>query len=98
MTTETVRYKLMTGYYKNKLEYPKSTEKGAPAFYEAVNAYHAEEYRINKLFEEDLASEFGLMVHPKRQLLFDMAWAHGHADGLQYVYEEYADLQRLLED
>jgi hypothetical protein len=96
--TETVRYKLMTGYYNNKLEYPKNSAKGAPAFYEAVNAYHAEEYRINKMFEEDLAAEFGLTEHPKRQLLFDKAWANGHAYGLQEVYEEYADLKRLLEE
>lgn len=49
-----------------------------------------------KKFEDDLAEEFGVEDNPKKELLFSIAWEKGHANGLTEVYNEYAELYRLI--
>lgn len=51
-----------------------------------------------EVFREDLAKEHDLVGHPKADLLFSIAWVHGHSSGLIEVaqyYDEFADLLKL---
>lgn len=60
-------------------------------------AYNSTEAGLLKMFEEDLADEFGMTDHPKRHLLFSKAWDSGHSSGLNdvlYWYEEMVELVR----
>lgn len=67
-----------------------------PAYEAAKQAYQVEETRLYEQFKTDLAAYFGLTDHPKANLLFDKAWARGHANGFAEVYNIYDDLKDLL--
>jgi len=88
----TVNEKIKAGAYKNNKPCGGGALKG-----ERSNraAYHQEERRLMDLFKEDLLLELGLRGHPKAEKLWQMAWDHGHADGLQdvlYWAEDFAQL------
>jgi len=63
---------------------------------QAQNNYHLETHRLNKLFQSDLAEDFGVTGHPKEQKLFELAWEHGHSSGYSDVYNYYVDFVELI--
>lgn len=46
--------------------------------------------------KERLLAEHGLITHPKADLLFGLAWEHGHAHGEGEVAMYFADFAELL--
>lgn len=66
------------------------------AFAAATNAYSDDDFRLMKLFQSDLADEFGVEHNTKRDLLYSKAWERGHASGLSEVYNSYLDLVDLI--
>jgi len=50
-----------------------------------------------KAHKDKMEEEHGLSGHPKADLLYEMAWDMGHADGYNEVETCYADMARLLE-
>lgn len=87
----TVSEKIKAGVYRNNVS------AGGDLKGERSNraAFHQEERRLKELFKKDLLEELGLTGHSKAQLLWEMAWDHGHADGLLdvvYWAEEFAKL------
>ena len=47
-------------------------------------------------FQTDLLANLGLTGHPKAQLLFDLAWEFGHAEGYSEVFTHAACMAELL--
>lgn len=43
-----------------------------------------------------LEEKHGLSEHPKKDLLFHLAWEHGHSAGYHEVESYYDDFSRLL--
>ena len=66
------------------------------AFQEARRQYYIEEKRVMSIFQEDLMKELGILGHPKAQLLYDIAWSHGHSDGLHSVVNWAEELVVLI--
>jgi hypothetical protein len=63
---------------------------------EGMKAWRVEEGRLIKLFEQDLAEEYGVADNPKRSKLFDTAWQLGHSNGLHDVACHYDELVELI--
>lgn len=61
-----------------------------------MNAYRKSEDDGLKQFKEDLAEEFGVSSHPKKDKLYSLAWEYGHSSGLMEVYNYYSELVELL--
>lgn len=76
---------ISAGKYTNGLEYASDKE-----------AYREENRRLDRLFKADLEEEFGVAGHPKKDLLFTLAWREAHAFGLKDVYLTYEELVELL--
>lgn len=53
------------------------------------------ESRMNKMLRDDLETEHGVVGHPKTDLLWTLAWDHGHSSGYGEVityYEQFVEL------
>lgn len=83
-----VNEKIVAGAYENKVPYSKENRE----------AYRAESRKMEKKFRREIEKEFGLEDHPKRDLLWQLAWDHGHAHGWAEIYYWYDDLAALLKD
>jgi hypothetical protein len=81
----------MKSSYQNSL--PVASYKKDPEVYVA---YWAENNRLEAMFKADLLDELGLTGHPKADMLFDIAWALGHAYGFEEVFNQASDLANLL--
>lgn len=103
----TIKERIESGEFNNKLPYPKRDSRtcgvdspAQRALYEsAVEAYRREERRLVALFREELAREHALLFHSKEELVWQKAWDHGHANGLSevaYWYEEFAELVEVV--
>ena len=92
--------KLASGAYNNDAPYPVFISNQAAALskeqrHQVIEVYRKRQREINEEFHADLAAEHGLTGHPKEQKLFDLAWSHGHGNGLTEIasfYEEFAEL------
>ena len=84
--------KACAGQYNNKKPYAR--RKDNPKIYAA---YEEEDARLYTQFLEDLEAEYKMTGHPKAQLLFDKAWARGHASGYAEVAGIYSDLVELVQ-
>jgi len=85
-----VRDKIRAGEYETKLHFFRSGERR--------KAYDIDVRRLEEKFKADLEEEwFGKIEHPKKNLLFEMAWEYGHASGLEEVCTHYESFIRLLE-
>lgn len=60
--------------------------------------WYQETNRLLALFADDLAKEFGLENHPRKDKLYSAAWDRGHSAGLEEVYICYANLKDILVD
>lgn len=68
------------------------------SYQEHRRQYNEESFRLHEEFKSDLYAEFGVSDHPKRDRAFEIAWDHGHANGLRDVYDCFEDLVALLKD
>jgi hypothetical protein len=82
----TVEQNIVNGNYSNNFPYNPNT----------WSEFHDESRRLKALFKSDLEAEHGLAGHPKADLLFDIAWEHGHANGYYDVEIHYSELAELL--
>ena len=62
----------------------------------AKNAWNAKDNRVENNFEIDLATEYGMLNHPKRALLYSKAYDMGHSGGHEEVHAYYTDLLELV--
>jgi hypothetical protein len=83
----TVYDKIARGDYENRVHY-------SPEY---RDMYRDVSHRLNQEFKDDLEQEFGLVGHKKAQLLFDLAWEQGHANGNLSVLYHYELMSVLLE-
>ena len=63
---------------------------------EHSNRRRADVARLEEQFHTDLATENGLVGHPKEKKLFQWAWDLGHSSGLGEVAQIYEDLSELV--
>lgn len=83
--------KMRSDYYKNKLPYSGKKDD------QAIRKAHGEEEgRLHQLFKSDLEKEFGIVRHPKADLLFQIAWSMGHSSGYHEVWNHYQEMVDLL--
>jgi hypothetical protein len=78
--------------YRNQVPYPIAPRR-TPEYREGMQKYREGEQKRVSQFRADLEKAFGFEKHPKRNLLWDKAWEHGHGSGLHdvlYYYEEFA--------
>jgi hypothetical protein len=75
-----------TSKYKNTVSYRDDRD-----------AWMSEERRLRTLFESDLAAEYGMTDHPKRDMLWLKAWEEGHPNGLSDVAVWYDALWELVQ-
>jgi len=91
----TVRERISQGEFEGGLKWPSSVV--GPERTEAMKAYRRAESEARERFRKALAEEHGVVGHPKEPRLFEIAWSHGHANGLIEVvvyYEEFVELLR----
>lgn len=67
-----------------------------PAYKEACAIRERRQAVLNAEFKRDVCEELDITSHPKRDMLFDMAYQRGHSDGLRAVYSEASELVELL--
>lgn len=67
-----------------------------PAYKEACAAREKQQCLLDAEFKRDVCEELDIANHPKRDMLYDMAYARGHSDGRQAVYDEACELVELL--
>lgn len=63
-----------------------------------LNAWSAEDRRVNEAFRHDALEAVGLLGHPKEAKAWEMAWDRGHANGFADVYWQLEELGELLRD
>ncbi len=80
-----------------RVTYPSSRDFNSQDDYRiAISNFKQQEAEQTLKFREDLESEYGLSEHPKRNVLWHLAWEHGHSSGLWNVYSWYDELSELL--
>jgi hypothetical protein len=67
------------------------------AYKAAKGNYRAETSRLHDKFKADLEEEFGVVGNPKADLLFSIAWEHGHSAGYSEVYNYYSEFVVLID-
>lgn len=68
------------------------------AYKAAREAYYKEENRVLETFADDLAEEFGISNHPKKDKFISLCWQEGHSGGFSEVYNVACTWIELLED
>lgn len=59
-------------------------------------AYRQQRKELYNLFEEDIARVYIVSDHPKKDLLFRLAWDYGHALGIHEVLSYYDEMVELI--
>lgn len=67
-----------------------------PAYKEACATRDRQQAALDAEFKRDVCEDLDIANHPKRDMLWDMAWQRGHSDGQQAVYDEASELVELL--
>jgi hypothetical protein len=66
------------------------------AYRAAMDAYRAEQIRLNEEFKADALHDVGLTGHPKADKAYALAWEHGHSGGLSEVLVYLVDFAELV--
>lgn len=77
--------------FKDKIEI-ESKKRGA----ENRKEYNVSCSKRHAEFQEDLEEAFGFQKHPKKDVLFRLAYEEGHSNGYYEVYLAYETLSELL--
>lgn len=90
--------KCQAGEYDSKLLYPPydMRQKDHALWKSVKDACDADGVRLLANFRQELANEHGLLMHPKEDLLYQIAWREGHSEGLYSVAQWYGELAELL--
>ena len=65
------------------------------AYKTAMREYRLEDNRLYNAFKAELEEDHGVQNHPKKDLLFSIAWEEGHSCGYDEVasyYDRYVEL------
>lgn len=68
------------------------------AYKEAQDAYYKAESDVKQQFFDDLAEEFCIVNHPKKDKFLYLCWQEGHSGGFSEVYNVACTWVELLED
>ena len=68
------------------------------AYKDQQNLYYADRDRLEQKFKEMLEEQYGTTNNPKKDKLYSIAWAKGHASGLSDVACQYDDLVGLIKE
>lgn len=68
------------------------------AYKAAQDAYYNEEAKIKKMFFDDMAEEFCITNHPKKDKFLYLCWQEGHSGGYNDVYSVACTWVELLGD
>lgn len=60
------------------------------------NEYRVKQHEANMRFRECLAKVYNVSEHKNEPKLWELAWEHGHANGLSEVLNSYDELVQLL--
>lgn len=63
---------------------------------EVMASYNARSAALEAEFRHDLEVYFGMVGHPKADLLYHKAYERGHSGGMQEVANHYSDLVDLV--
>lgn len=86
-----VHTSVQEGAYTNKLPYANRKTN------EAVwTAHRNETRRLEDKLKADLEEELGLTNHPKKDVLWRLAWERGHSAGYGEVASYYEEMAELL--
>lgn len=80
--------------YANELE---TYEQQLAEYHVKVAEYHKMENEAAEKFFNAIFEDLGLINHPKKALLKDKAWEHGHASGYNEVANWMYDLAELIQ-
>lgn len=61
----------------------------------SLEQHNAAEAKKVEDLRRQCETKFGMVGHPKAELLWSKAWEQGHSNGLQEVYNAYGDLVDL---
>ena len=59
--------------------------------------YHQDKANLMKQFEEALFKKYNLTEHPHKHKIYDLAYEHGHSEGLQKIEEWVDTLTSILD-
>ena len=79
--------------YANKIE---DWEKQTAAIRDEQQAWSSRNAALHAQFRIDLETETDMLGHPKAELLYDKAYARGHAYGVDEIYSHYMDMLELV--
>lgn len=60
------------------------------------DAYQRRQCELEESFKRDLFAELDIASHPKREVLYEIAWSLGHAYGYAEVFSIASQLEPLL--
>jgi len=63
-----------------------------------ATAYRDENYRLEKLFKEDLFKEYGVSRNKKAEILYVKAYEKGHGEGYYNIQYYFGDLINLIKE
>jgi hypothetical protein len=78
--------RINNGVYENKMDF-RTTER---------SIYRIENARLLEVFRKDLEHEYGMIGHPKADVLWRLAYDRGHSAGYNEIYNEYDELSVLI--
>lgn len=82
--------------YQNTKPFPSHKAVNKKELREAVEVYNTERLRLQEKFKLDLEHEYRLDIHPKRNILWRLAWEEGHSGGHLSILSYYDSMSQLL--
>ena len=89
MKLEQIRKNIKEGKYNSKFIAKDATP-------EKWEKYRNKKLKHKNQFQNDLETVFGLSNNWKKDLLFNLAWEHGHSNGWWEVVIYYQEFSELL--
>ena len=90
-----IQNRIVQGNYDNTMRYPSHCS-SKKELKEVALRYSIEEQRLYRKFKEDLEMEHHLQDHPKKDILWRLAWEIGHSSGFDEVLIFYNKFSELL--
>ena len=91
-----MKNRIEQGNYQNLKPYPSHKAVNKKELDEAVEVYNTERLRLQEKFKLDLEHEYRLDNHPKKDLLWKIAWSNGHSGGHLSILGYYDTMQELM--
>jgi hypothetical protein len=82
--------------YLNPLPFPNKNDYDRIEYYQKLNNFRNAEIELDLMFKKDLIEEFGLVGHPKTEILWKKSWEFGHSSGRAEVYYYFSELIDLI--